>query len=198
MNENEVKNETKNLGKKPIYKKWWFWVIIIIAIVGIGSSLNSGEKGSEQTTNKTISSSPKDSKNKNNASKDSNAKVADSKEKTIYDKNNILIKVKDYEYHSIMDYLEIKLYIENNSKQDLTFNMDGNVTLNDTSLDSYFYEDINKGTKKNVSINIHGLDENNIKEGDFSVLKFKLDIYNLDNFIKDDKIEEDFEFQYNF
>ena len=27
--------------KKPIYKKWWFWVIIAVLIIGIGNSDNN-------------------------------------------------------------------------------------------------------------------------------------------------------------
>lgn len=29
--------------KKPIYKKWWFWVILVILIIGIGGASGSGD-----------------------------------------------------------------------------------------------------------------------------------------------------------
>ena len=32
--------------KKPIYKKWWFWVIIVVLVLGIGS--NSMENNTQQ------------------------------------------------------------------------------------------------------------------------------------------------------
>ncbi len=38
--------------KKPIYKKWWFWVIIAIVIVAIGSSAGNETSTVETDTNK--------------------------------------------------------------------------------------------------------------------------------------------------
>lgn len=29
--------------KKPIYKKWWFWVIIVVIVIGIGESALQGD-----------------------------------------------------------------------------------------------------------------------------------------------------------
>lgn len=29
--------------QKPIYKKWWFWVIIALVLAAIGSSVNGGD-----------------------------------------------------------------------------------------------------------------------------------------------------------
>lgn len=107
----------------------------------------------------------------------------DSKEvgKVVYDKNGITIKQTGYKYHSIMGYLELKLLIENNSNKDLTFSLNGNVNVNGYSLDSYFYEEVSQGTKKNVSLNVNELKENGIKEKDLSSLSFKMDIYNTDD-----------------
>jgi hypothetical protein len=41
-----------NTNKKPIYKKWWFWVIIgVIIIIGIGSQGSSGNNSTSSTNN---------------------------------------------------------------------------------------------------------------------------------------------------
>lgn len=40
MNE-EKQNQTEQAIKKPIYKKWWFWVIAVIFVVLFYSSLNN-------------------------------------------------------------------------------------------------------------------------------------------------------------
>lgn len=31
-------------NKKPIFKKWWFWVLVIVVIAGIGSAIGGGNK----------------------------------------------------------------------------------------------------------------------------------------------------------
>lgn len=38
--------------KKPIYKKWWFWVIIVVLVLGIGS--NSIENNTQQASSNTV------------------------------------------------------------------------------------------------------------------------------------------------
>ena len=120
------------------------------------------------------------------------------KSKVIYNKNNILIKITDYTYHAFTGSLEIKLYIENNSKKDLSFTIDGDVTLNDYTTDAYFYEVVNQGTKSNKSFTVYGLNENNIKEDDLSKMKFKLDIYHSENYYIDERIENNYKIEYKF
>lgn len=52
--------------KKPIYKKWWFWVVIVIVILGIiaGASGDSDTPSSTQTDNASVASQSSDSKDK--------------------------------------------------------------------------------------------------------------------------------------
>ena len=38
-------------AKKPIYKKWWFWVIIAVVAIGIIGSVNGGNESSTNTDN---------------------------------------------------------------------------------------------------------------------------------------------------
>ena len=39
------KAETQEKVKKPIYKKWWFWVIIVVLVFGVfGSGGNKDEE----------------------------------------------------------------------------------------------------------------------------------------------------------
>ena len=152
--------ENVEVTKKPIYKKWWFWVIVVVIVaeVGSGSARSSGDK-KENADTKTEAVANNDNSNETEAAKEQKtekktAKKEESKEKVVYNKNNILIKFIGYDFHSELGYLEVKMYIENNSEEDLTFSMDGDVTLNGYSLNSSLYEEINKGTKKNVTLNI--------------------------------------------
>lgn len=196
--------ENVEVTKKPIYKKWWFWVIVvvIVAAVGSGSAGSSGDK-KENANTKTEAVANNDNSNETKAAKEQKtekktAKKEESKEKVVYNKNNILIKFIGYDFHSVLGYLEVKMYIENNSEEDLTFSMDGDVTLNGYSLNSSLYEEINKGTKKNVTLNIYDLQDNNIEEKDLSSLSFKLDIYNPDVFLTDGYVEDNLKVKYKF
>ena len=196
--------ENVEVTKKPIYKKWWFWVIVvvIVAAVGSGSAGSSGDK-KENADTKTEAVANNDNSNETEAAKEQKtekktAKKEESKEKVVYNKNNILIKFIGYDFHSVLGYLEVKMYIENNSEEDLTFSMDGDVTLNGYSLNSSLYEEINKGTKKNVTLNIYDLQDNNIEEKDLSSLSFKLGIYNPDVFLTDGYVEDNLKVKYKF
>ena len=197
-------SQNVEVTKKPIYKKWWFWVIVvvIVAAVGSGSAGSSGDK-KENADTKTEAVANNDNSNETEAAKEQKtekktAKKEESKEKVVYNKNNILIKFIGYDFHSVLGYLEVKMYIENNSEEDLTFSMDGDVTLNGYSLNSSLYEEINKGTKKNVTLNIYDLQDNNIEEKDLSSLSFKLDIYNPDVFLTDGYVEDNLKVKYKF
>ena len=120
------------------------------------------------------------------------------KSKVIYDKNNILIKITDYKFNKIEGNLEIYLYIENNTEQDLTFKIDNNATLNDYTVDTNFYKVINKNTKSNEKFILKGLKNNNIKEEDLSIMKLKLNIYHSENYYIDNRIEDNLEIEYEF
>ena len=119
------------------------------------------------------------------------------KSKVIYDKNNILIKITDYKFNKIEGNLEIYLYIENNTEQDLTFKINNNATLNDYTVDTNFYKVINKNTKSNEKFILKGLKNNNIKE-DLSIMRLKLDIYHSENYYIDQRIEDNLEIEYEF
>lgn len=44
------------LNKKPIYKKWWFWLIIAVIVIGIGGSAGYGDKPKKEKGNVSSSS----------------------------------------------------------------------------------------------------------------------------------------------
>lgn len=60
---------TKSGAKKPIYKKWWFWVVIIVILAAIFG--NTGTKdGAEDGAKDAISSSEQQTEEKQNESTD--------------------------------------------------------------------------------------------------------------------------------
>ena len=44
---NEQVQETQT--KKPVYKKWWFWLIIIVLVIGIGGNLGNQSSQTDST-----------------------------------------------------------------------------------------------------------------------------------------------------
>ena len=53
INSNQQNNISETKPKKPIYKKWWFWVIIGVVVIGIlGCAGVGSEEESEKTTQK--------------------------------------------------------------------------------------------------------------------------------------------------
>lgn len=120
------------------------------------------------------------------------------KSKEVYNKNGILINITNYKYNVITGTLNINIYIENNTEQDLTFKIDGNATLNDYTVDTYFYEVINKETKSNKTFTLNGLNKNKIKEEDLSIMKFDIDIYHSEDYYIDNRIEDNLQITYEF
>lgn len=49
----EKTNEDKGSIKKPLYKKWWFWVIIVIGLSTIFGNMESNDEGTSNTATTT-------------------------------------------------------------------------------------------------------------------------------------------------
>ena len=44
-------------AKKPIYKRIWFWIVVVIVVAVIGSALGGGDEGTSGTSTSTSSTS---------------------------------------------------------------------------------------------------------------------------------------------
>ena len=64
--------------KKPIFKKWWFWVIIAVVVIGVignlGGNSNKTDSGSSNT-NSTVSTSQNSDSSKNDTIANEEAKI---------------------------------------------------------------------------------------------------------------------------
>jgi len=64
--------------KKPIYKKWWFWVIIVVVVIGVignlGGNSNKTDSGSSNTSS-TASTSQNNDSSKNDTTANEEAKI---------------------------------------------------------------------------------------------------------------------------
>ena len=38
-------------AKKPIYKRIWFWIVVVIVVAVIGSALGGGDEGTSKNMN---------------------------------------------------------------------------------------------------------------------------------------------------
>lgn len=172
---------------KPFYKKAWFWIAIVIILAILFSS--SGNQNTNTNTNTSLNS---------NSNENTTTTTSEGIDTIIYDDNDIIIKITGYEYHSISDYLEVSIYIENNSKQDINITIDGDASVDGYTLDTYFYETVNAETKSNTSFSVHDLYENGLNGDSLKSIKFKFDIYHSDNYLIDERIEDDLEISYEF
>lgn len=73
-------------NKRPIYKKWWFWVIVVFIVIGTASSGNDSAS-QDDATNPPVSSSPVDSNSTDEPIEESTPDIELSTdfEKNVYD-----------------------------------------------------------------------------------------------------------------
>lgn len=53
-----VKKENGQKAKKPLYKKWWFWVIVVSLVGAAGSGLSGGNKAEGPSASQTETQTP--------------------------------------------------------------------------------------------------------------------------------------------
>ena len=168
-------NSTKN--KKAIYKKCWFWAIIIFLIfwcIGMNQRKDSNIQKANNEIDKDLS-------------------------KVIYKDDNFLVKITNYEYSKIKNTIKVNMYIENNSDKDTTFTIDGDISINSVMVNGgYFYQEVNSKAKANTSFTLSNLKDNNINENNLKKMQFKFDIYQSRNYMIENRIVDDWQVIYEF
>lgn len=105
--------------RKPIYKKWWFWAIIVILIIGIaGSQGGKSDTNTTSSTSESVTSSTEDEKTEYNQG-----------EQAILGNGAITVtnveRSQGSEYSkpkSGKEYVVVSLKIENKGKDNLSYN----------------------------------------------------------------------------
>lgn len=64
--------------KKPFYKKWWFWVIIAVLVIGGLGSLASSDESDEKSEKKVVETENKKSEDDSEEKKDENKETDES------------------------------------------------------------------------------------------------------------------------
>ncbi|MBC1648519.1 hypothetical protein HB935_14785, partial [Listeria welshimeri] len=71
----------KGKQKKPIFKKWWFWLIIVIAVGAIGAAMGGNDTAANDTKNTEKVETKKVDSAKDEAKKKEKEKAAEDKKK---------------------------------------------------------------------------------------------------------------------
>lgn len=61
--------------KKPIYKRVWFWIVVVIAVLAIGGAVGGGNSGKDSTTKKSAPAKKEKSSSKAATSSAANGKI---------------------------------------------------------------------------------------------------------------------------
>lgn len=169
--------------KKPV---WKIVLIVLIGLIVISAMFDGTDTSLENNNNNS---------NTNNSSK----KEETNKEKVLYNDENLVIKVVDYDPGISTDTINVTLYMENKTKENLVFNLETPVIIDGYSIDNGFlYEEVAGGTKTNKEFTIYGLSDNKLKSNSIKNMKFSLSVYKSENYIKTKYYLNKKQFEYNF
>lgn len=175
------KNNNKKSNKTAI-----IIIVVIVALLVIGgvSSLGKENNLSDNSDN------TNESTNENNDSSANESVI-------IYQDDDFLVEITNWEYKFISDRIVLSLYIENNSDTDTNFLIDDGISIDGYMVDGgYFYKTVNANTKTNEEVSVYGLKDNDIDGENAKEMNFKLDIYQSENYIITNRIIENQEITY--
>ena len=154
-----------NKEKKPIYKKLWFWLIVIV-VVGGGFRALTGETNKETADNKTqITSSSSKTKTGSSTSSTSSA----SSEETIDE--NVVNNLKKYLTSGDMINF-LKLYYSQDEKSSLNYYQQAQVATTKTTVEGQVVESNTNGTRLYIYVPVENMpnDVRNTKQNAYVVV----------------------------
>lgn len=119
-------------NKKPVFKKWWFWVIIAVLVIAIGNS-GSDKKGATGTDSQTGTSQNGTTDNKKNEPAKTEYRVGD----MIEDGNNRIVFVSSGDYTEENQFMQPA---EGNKYIYLQFSFENISKSSDSSISFYSFE----------------------------------------------------------
>lgn len=163
---NSYQNSNNAENKKPVYKKWWFWVLIVLA-VGIIYSVGSPSK----TETEAVTEEETEAQTEQQTEK---AKTFS--EKSVYNKDGLKIYYIGFDNGIFSK--ELKFRVENNSGKKVTVSVD-EMSIDGISISGYMYSEVGDNKKKNDSIvlNSSDLDDNNIDSESIKKVDITFSIY---------------------
>ena len=169
--------------KNPIFKKWWFWVIIVVLIgaIGAGASENISKK---EPVDSSVTTSQNDVKVEvETTTKKETQKATETTDKLLWSKKGVKIYYTGIEDDSVLG-KSICLRIENNSNQKWTLQQ-RDLSINGYMINGLISADVEKGKKVNTENTLleSELEKNKIDE--INDISLKLKLVDLDNFEND-------------
>lgn len=156
--------------KKSIFKRWWFWVLIVL-VIGIGAGSCGGDP-KESENQKAVADDTEADQPAGKAKEESDTGAKETgksdeatvEEQTLLDQNGIKVTLKSLDLKGLFG-PELKVCIENGSAQNVTVQANG-VSVNGIMTQSVFSCDVAAGKTANDGITLlsSDLDQAGIKQ----------------------------------
>lgn len=148
-------------NKKPVYKRPWFIILIVLIVLGLFAKINNTSDYSEQNTSSANRSTTVES-----VVSETSSHIPEIKKVVVYQKNNVIITATGMEKDG--SNWNVNLFIENNSSLNLGFNAHA-YAVNGIMTKNNIYDmdcDVAAGKKANTALVIKNriLEEYGIKE----------------------------------
>ncbi len=194
-------NSNNKENKKPVYKKWWFWVLIVLAvgvIYSVGSTVNrfgTLEKASEylaeassiannigspsKTETEAVTEEETEAVTEEETEAQTEQQTEKAKtfsEKSVYNKDGLKIYYIGFDNGIFSK--ELKFRVENNSGKKVTVSVD-EMSIDGISVSGYMYAEVGDNKKKNdgIVLNSSDLDDNNIDSESIKKVDITFSIY---------------------
>ncbi|MDR3151914.1 MAG: DUF4352 domain-containing protein [Bifidobacteriaceae bacterium] len=119
-----TKDENAKNNSKAVFKRWWFWAIITVVVISIGTGVNANNSGPTKTGEvSTNATAPSDTQNEEKSFKVGDIISHDNKEIIVksvqrnFDSGSQFIKP-----DSNKEFIKVVVYIENKSDNKITYN----------------------------------------------------------------------------
>lgn len=167
------------------------WLIVLLCILGFFFVVGVlGSEDTEETKEENKTEEKSENKTENKEENKTENKPSIQKEQILYNQNNIIVKVKDFEIGSFSNSITLKVYVENNSNKEVTVELE-DPTIDGYQLSTWFYESLNPGVKKNEDLYISNLSDNGLKAKNVSEISLKLGIFDSSTYkdiVKEKKV----------
>lgn len=183
----KLEQTTDEKSKKPITKKWWFWLLIVFSCIVLISSFVQNDVSISKAAENSASVNHNESSTDNNTKPATQINASNTKapipteepisipETSLFDQDGIKVTATSL---TIDDWMgpEVNVLIENNTTQPITVQV-REVSMNGAMVSSVFSCDVAAGKKANDSISFIKNELENIGINTIQQIEFRLHIF---------------------